>query len=42
MKKVLYLLVITFFLGIVLTSCHQSKPCPAYNSYKHYQKERAF
>ena len=43
MKKLFYLLVITVFLGIVLSSCYHSKPsCPAYNSYKHYQKESAF
>ncbi len=42
MKKLFYLLVVTVFLGVVLSSCYQSKPCPAYNSYKHYQKEKAF
>ncbi len=42
MKKVLYLLLIAFFLGIVMTSCHQSSLCPAYNNYRYYQKEKAF
>lgn len=42
MKKLLYLLLVTLCLGIFLTSCSQSKPCPAYNSYKQYQKERVF
>ena len=31
-----------FFLGIVMTSCHQSSLCPAYNNYRYYQKEKAF
>lgn len=42
MKKVFYLLLVLVFFGTILTSCVQSKPCPAYNSYKYYQRESAF
>lgn len=42
MKKFFVLLFAIVFLGVVMSSCHQTKPCPAYNSYKHYQKENAF
>lgn len=42
MKKFFVLLITITFLGIVMTSCHQTKPCPAYNSYEHYQRENAF
>ncbi len=40
MKKLFYLLLVTLFLGTVLTSCVQSKPCPAYGESKYYQIER--
>ena len=42
MKKILYLLLVTFFFGLVMTSCHPCKQCPAYNNYRYYQREKAF
>ncbi len=42
MKKFLLLVITVFFLVAVLSSCHQTQSCPAYNSYKHYQQENAF
>lgn len=42
MKKFFCFLIITFVFGFVLTSCHTTHPCPAYNNYDHYKVEDAF
>ena len=43
MKKLFYLLVVTFLLGVVFTSCSQKKSvCPVYNTYKLHQIEKPF
>ncbi|MFP4060827.1 MAG: hypothetical protein ACLFUC_10135 [Bacteroidales bacterium] len=31
MKRVAIALLVAFMLGILATSCHSSKPCPAYS-----------
>ncbi len=42
MKKVLYLLVFVCCLGVLLSSCRTSRPCPAYGESKYYQIEKPF
>ncbi len=42
MKKIAYLLIVTFFLGVLFSSCRTSRPCPAYGEEKYYQIEKPF
>ena len=39
MKKIVYLLVTAISLGLLLSSCQDTKTCSAYNSYNKYQKK---
>lgn len=46
MKKFFYLLLVTVFCTLILSSCgvfkRGSRPCPAYDNVKYYQIERPF
>lgn len=42
MKKTLFLLLIVFVLGMMLSSCHQTQSCPAYGDYHQYQRENIY
>lgn len=42
MKKLFYILLVTAFLGVVLSSCRPSRPCAAYGESKYYQIEKPF
>lgn len=42
MKKLFYFLLVTVILGVVLSSCRTSRPCPAYGESKYYQIEKPF
>ena len=42
MKKLFYLLLVTTFMLVVLTSCRPSKPCAAYGESRYYQIEKPF
>ncbi|MDY6435991.1 MAG: hypothetical protein SPK72_00270 [Bacteroidales bacterium] len=42
MKKVALLLALAFTLGVVFTSCRQSKSCPAYGEHQQYQRENVY